>query len=113
MAKKKVASKVRALSVTVGAQATPSTPMYYANHAEVSHSRHEFVLSLVRVPTKFPPAQVAGLVKGETLLLEPEAQVTIPPTLLRPLIKALESQIQRYEEKFGKVAVKGSKDGDK
>lgn len=113
MAKKKAARKPEPQAAKVIVNATPSTPTYYANQAEVSHSMHEFVFAFNRVPTKLTEAMRSEVAKQGWLTIEPEAQVTIPPTLLRPLIKVLESQIQKYEASFGKILSKESKDGRK
>lgn len=77
--------------------------MYYANYAEISHSQHDFVLTLVRVPAKSSSASIAEMMKTGILAVEPQVQVTFPPTLARPLIEALQRQVAAYEESIGTI----------
>lgn len=55
----------------------------------------------------------AEFTKSGVLILEPEVQITFPPTLLRPLKDALERQILSYERNVGKIGGKGVADGKK
>ena len=81
------------------------------NYAEIGHSQHDFVLTAARVPVKFPSAVQAEFMKTGILSIEPEVQITFPPSLVRPLIDALVMQLGSYERALAKNAEKGSGNG--
>lgn len=113
MPKKVARGKQQVIAVKIQVEPTSATPVFYANYAEIAHGQHDFVLSAVRVPAKFGSARQADIMKSGVLSLEPEAQVTFPPTLVRPLIEALEKQLMSYERTVGKSIVKGRANGKK
>lgn len=113
MPKKMAVRKGETVAVKILVEPSPATPVYYANYFEVSHSQHDCALTAVRVPTKFSSARQAEFTKSGVLILEPEVQITFPPTLLRPLKDALERQILSYERNVGKIGGKGVADGKK
>ena len=89
--------------VKIRLEALPDAPTYYANFVEISHTAHEFMLSTARVPTKLPePLKQEAVNKGE-LVLTPELQIVIAPTVLPGLIRALKIQRESYEKKFGEI----------
>ena len=88
-----------------------STPIHYMNYAEISHGAHDFVMSAVRVPAKFSSIRRSELANTGILNLEPEVQITFPPTLMPSLIEALQKQLEKFEAK--KPAVKGKSNGRK
>jgi hypothetical protein len=85
-----------------------STPTYYSNFVEVSHTEYEFALSFVKLPTKLRPQQLADVKSGQSLLLEPFLQVEVPSRLVRGIIKALETQVEKYEQRHGKILDSGT-----
>jgi hypothetical protein len=78
----------------------------YVNFAEVAHSTYEFIVLFARVPTKATPAQAATVRDTGILQVEPQAQMLLPPALVPGLIRALQTQLEKYEEQHGKVLTK-------
>ena len=64
----------------------------YSNLALISHSPSEFVLDFARV--------LPGSTKAKIY-----ARVVMTPQHVRLLLKALEENIKKYEEKFGEIKV--------
>ena len=90
-------------TVKVSLEPSIDTVPIYSNHIEVGHTRHEFTILIGRVPGKMPAETFASAAASGQLLLEPDATVLVPPTLVPGLIKALEAQLHTWEEKFGPV----------
>lgn len=90
------------LVIKVALDPTDETLTYYTNHVEVAHSRHEFSLIAARLPGKLSVAARLNAEETQELVLEPELQLLIAPTLMPALIKALQSQYAVWHEKFGK-----------
>ena len=85
-------------TISIRVEPTSDTDALYANHVEVAHNIHEFTLSFTRIPAKFPRDIVESGKAAGVIVLEPKIQIMLPPTLIKPLIKALETQRFRYEE---------------
>ena len=113
MARKTTTQKAEVIAVKIHIEPTPATPMFYANYAEIAHSQHDFVLSAVRVPAKLGAARHADMVKTGVLTVEPEVQLTFPPTLVRPLIDALEKQLASFDRSIVEPAAKGARSAKK
>ena len=64
----------------------------YSNLVLISHSNAEFVLDFTRVLPGLPKAKV-------------QARVILAPPHAKALLAALEENIKRYEEQFGKIQV--------
>lgn len=60
----------------------------YATHMQVAHAQEEFIVDFMNL---FPP---------QALLV---SRVIVSPQHLKRMIKALESNLRRYEEQFGVV----------
>jgi hypothetical protein len=71
----------------------------YANNMVVTHTREEFVLDFLAL---FHPRR--GVVT---------ARVVLSPGHLKRVVRALEENLARYEERFGKLEEAPSPDGDK
>lgn len=78
-------------------------PSQYVNHAEIAHSSHEFILTFAQVSAKLSKSALAEMGNTHELIVEPSAQFMLPPTLIPLLINALSTQLQKYEQEFGKV----------
>lgn len=104
-AKQSGAPDERAQPVTVRVQLLhdPDAPMIYSNFFEVSHSPHDFLLLLARVPGKLPAGSEPNKDGVTELPIEAQAQIVIPPTVIPGLIKALQSQQRLFEELHGKI----------
>lgn len=66
----------------------------YANLALVSHSGHEFSLDL---------CQVQHGAEGDEVRADVVSRVHLPPTVVRPLIRTLQANLDAYEGRFGAV----------
>ena len=101
--KPKLAQRAAPSAFEIRVQFDPAvdSPITYANHIEVGHTQHEFALLAGRVPAKLSlgvkeQAQTTG-----ELILEPEVQLVLPPSLIPSLIHALQTQLQAWQERFG------------
>lgn len=119
MAKRKKAKKAAtpvpkpraAIALRIQVEPSPSTPDHYVNYAEIGHSQHDFVLTAARIPAKFPAAIQAEFIKSGALSVDAEVQLTFPPTLIRPLIQALELQLKSFEQTVSQLPVTGEPNG--
>lgn len=66
----------------------------YANFLVVSHSAHEFTLDFCQIM----PGGEAGKVQAEVV-----SRVKIAPTMVGKVIRALNTNMTGYEDKFGMV----------
>jgi len=62
----------------------------YSNFVVISHSLSEFVLDFARILPGSPKSKVF-------------ARVVITPPNVRSLLTALEANVKKYEEQFGKI----------
>ncbi len=105
-----VTPKPEAISFRVEVLPTDDTSNYYANYIEVAHSNFDFVLSFLRIPTKYSALQVERAQKTGTIGFEPFLQVTVPPKVAFGLIQALQKQCDLYEKRIGPInSAKGAK----
>lgn len=70
----------------------------YANAMAVSHSKEEFVLDFLNIY----PWQKAGIVT---------ARVITSPGHAKRILSALQENIKKYEEKFGKIEIAKEPEG--
>ena len=70
----------------------------YANLAMIAHSNIEFVIDFIRLMTGVPKAKV-------------KSRIVITPEHAKRLLKALNDNIEKFEETFG--AIKQSEDATK
>jgi hypothetical protein len=66
----------------------------YSNFVVISHSLSEFVLDFARVLPGTPKSKVF-------------ARIVMTPPNVRALLHALETNIKKYEEQFGKIRTLG------
>jgi hypothetical protein len=62
----------------------------YANLAIISHSPSEFVLDFVRIMPNVPQAKV-------------KSRIILTPEHAKRLLQALNDNVRRYEQQFGKI----------
>lgn len=91
------------ISLRIVVEATQETPAYYVNHAEIAMSPHECAIWFARLPTKPSRQEMEDARTIGEIVVEPEFQVLIPPTLIFGLIKALETTRDNYEATFGPI----------
>jgi len=72
----------------------------YANLALISHSGAEFIVDFTRVLPGMPKAAV-------------QARILLTPQHAKGLLKALEGNLKKYEEKFGEIKTFSEKNEDK
>ena len=98
------------VAVNIRIEPTSDTDAIYANHIEIAHNLHEFTLSFTRIPARFPLDVIEnGRITG-AIVVEPKILIMLPPTLITPLIKALQAQRYRYEEDIDKDNEKASQE---
>ena len=78
-----------------------TTSPIYANYVEIAHSEYEFSLSMCKLPSKLRPQQLLDVQAGQPLVIEPTVVVEIPTRLVKGFIRALETQVDMYEKKYG------------
>src|SRR5260370_40975477 len=84
---------------------------YYANHAEISCTAHEFAILFARFPAKLPPDKLEEA-RGGALSIDCDVQILISPTLISGLIRALITQKETYEKRFGVITQLGETDAN-
>lgn len=72
----------------------------YANLALISHSGAEFVLDFTRMLPGMPKAHV-------------QARIILTPQHAKGLLKALEDNIKKFEDRFGEIKSVSDKPGEK
>ena len=72
----------------------------YANLALISHSGAEFVLDFTRMLPGMPKAIV-------------QARIILTPQHAKGLLKALEDNIRKFEDRFGEIKSTAEKHGEK
>ena len=78
--------------------------MIYANHAEVSHTQHDFSITFAKIPSKLSADRIREVQAAKQLILEPLMQVVIPTSLMAGLIDALTIQQAKHKAlKPGKI----------
>jgi hypothetical protein len=99
----------RLISPGISTQVGDETFTYYANHAEIACTPHEFAILFARVPTKLPPEKIEEAMAGN-LTLPCDVQILIPTTLINGLIQALTTQKATYEQRYGALHEPGASD---
>ena len=72
----------------------------YANLALISHSGAEFILDFTRVLPGMPKATV-------------QARILLTPQHAKGMLKALEDNLKKYENRFGEIKTLSAKNEDK
>ena len=72
----------------------------YANLALISHSGAEFVIDFTRMLPGMPKAVV-------------QARIILTPQHAKGLLKALDDNIKKFEDRFGEIKTTDSKQGEK
>lgn len=67
----------------------------YANFAIIAHSNQEFIVDFVRLMPGAPKAKV-------------KSRIILTPQHAKRLMKALNENIKRYEEQFGRIEDSGN-----
>ena len=76
---------------------------FYINFAEISHSRHEFMMHCVQAPTKLSPTMREVVISSGEVRLSPMVTLLMPPTLIPGLIRALTVEMEKYEQQNGPI----------
>ena len=105
----KKSTKPEILGVKIVLETSEEIPSYYVNYAEVIHSRHEFGLYAVQLPTKLSTDSLEAARASGEIHIEPTLHLVVPPTLIPGLIDALETQKNSYEKEFGAIQQEGKK----
>lgn len=89
------------IALKIVVEASQDTPTYYVNHAEIAAGQHEIAIWFARLPTKPSRLEMEeAKVTGE-IIVDPEFQILVPPTLIPGLISALEQTKERHEAMYG------------
>ena len=91
------------IEIKIAPEVTENTPSYYCNFVSVGHSKYDFTLTILRLPTTLKPDQVELAKKGKRVPVEAAFEIIISPQLISGLIDALSVQKRKYEEQFGKI----------
>lgn len=90
----------------ISIEAPPGTPSYYLNIFEVGHSRHDIQVRGARMSSRPTKEEAEMYANSGQIELEAEMVFYISPTLVPGLVKALQNQFAKYEERFGPIAKK-------
>ncbi len=80
----------------------------YSNSFLVNHSPWDFALHFNYVATPIKPPKDSTPI---TIQARRVAVIAIPPTLIRGLITALQTNLKRYEEHYGEITIPQQKGG--
>jgi hypothetical protein len=94
------------VALRIVVEASQDTPTYYVNHAEIALGFHELAIWFARLPTKPSRDELAEATQSGEIVVEPEFQILIPPTMLQGMIEALQLTKTRYEATFGPIQKK-------
>jgi hypothetical protein len=97
------------IRLSLATQVGKETFTYYANHAEIASTPHEFALLSARMPAKLPPENLEEAISGN-LTLTSDVQILIPATLIPGLIRALNTQKTAHEQRYGTIHEPGGLD---
>jgi hypothetical protein len=89
------------ISLRVAPEATPETTRAYANFVQLNFTPHDFTLHFSWFglpPTIGDDRPESGVIDADTRVV---AEITIPLTVARPLLRLLERQTAGWEESFG------------
>jgi hypothetical protein len=84
------------------------SPVYYANHIEVAQSPHEFEMVFARLPAKVSEEKMLELTTSGRLETEALVRVLIPPSLMLDMLRVLNIQKDKYQEKVGPLLQPGA-----
>lgn len=74
----------------------------YANAVVINHSPWDFALYFSRVVMPLRPTIESGKLKIQA---QQVATINVPVTLIRGLIRALQTNLDRYEQDYGKIEI--------
>jgi hypothetical protein len=77
------------------------TSTYYANHFEVARGRHELTVIAGRLVGKISRERMREATDSRELLVDPEFQMLVAPSLVPGLIKALQTQLDMWTKEHG------------
>jgi hypothetical protein len=97
----KPAERETEVGVKIALQPSQDAAVFYANFFEVAHGPHDVTLYGVRVPAKLGRAEVEAARASGELQLQPDFQIVIAPSLVPGLVKALQSQLEKWQKRFG------------
>jgi len=85
------------LKVTVQADYSGPIQSTYSNYAAISHTAHDFRIDFAQIEPIRPDA-VSQIKKSGIVKAPVSVSITIPVSLVEPLIAALKSSYQRFNE---------------
>ena len=97
------------LPLSISMNYIEDAPKYYINHIEISLSRHDFSLFMTQLPSKLSVTALQDAKDSGTINVEPDLNITVPPTLIPGLISALQRQQVEFEKLFGTIVTEGQK----
>jgi hypothetical protein len=72
----------------------------YVNNMWINHTGHEFTLVFGKLTT---PIELQAVEDGAEVPLEVKARICIAPSLMRAIIRALQTNLENYEKSYGPV----------
>jgi hypothetical protein len=110
--KKSASQKVKpeTLTAKVALDFSVDYPTFHANHVDVAHGAYEFSIIFAEFsPRMRPEVREAAKTTG-VLAVAPTAQVVLPPELIPGVIRALEAQLEKFQQNFGPLSDRKLKD---
>lgn len=105
MPRKKISPRKASIPIPIQfhPEITESTPTYYSNFVQVSHTPYEFSLTFAKIPSPPNVDQIAMAQAGKPVKIESLMQIAIPVKLMPGLLEALLNQKELYEKSDKKV----------
>jgi Protein of unknown function (DUF3467) len=91
------------VQIKIAIDVKPDTPFYYVNYLAVSHTPYDFSISALKLPSQLTSEQKQYAKRQQPVPMEPTLQLVIPVNLVKGLVRALNTECQKYEARFGKI----------
>lgn len=98
-----------AVPIPIALEVTEGTPMYYANYIEVGRTKWDFCLIGARIPAKPNQSKLAEVQATGVFPVQADLAISIPPSIITGLIRALNAQKESYEKEH-KIELKETRD---
>ena len=94
---KKTAPKEKPLTIKIIPSLEPKLGRVYSNYVQVSHSQYDFTIRFGDAP---PPGDVVRLRRGDTITIPNIVEIVVVPDLIPAIIKALDTNYNKFLEQF-------------
>ncbi len=100
---KKTAPKKETITVNIIPSLEPKLGRVYSNYVQVSHSQYEFTIRFGDAP---PGGDLVRLKQGDNITIPNIIEIVVVPDLIPAIIKALDTNYNKFLEQFRGTAKK-------